>query len=246
MDARGATTQMGFSDDDEPPQRRPVQPFVSGRGLPLIPRTLLVGAVVAVVAFISGIALGTALSDAQPRPSLAPVAPTTTLQSTSQPSTAGRAPTVQDGTYRLPLGQAHLVARVEAFFAAYNAGKLADVMAFLDEAPHLSDCNYRTGEVVFVDGRAAIETYLRERFAEHDKWEVRLFNENAQNDQLVGVEPVQRQNRTLRALGVPGAVKRDFALSFVIVFAPDHEHISDVVFGTMGASPGVVERLCEP
>jgi hypothetical protein len=135
---------------------------------------------------------------------------------------------------------------VADFFTAYNAGELEAVMAFLDEAPRLTDCDYRTGSTVVVEGRAAIETYLRDRFAEHDNWVVQLFNENPQNFEVVGVEPLQRQNETLLALGAPGAVKRDFGIAFNIVLAPDLEHISVVGFGTEGASPGVVEQLCRP
>jgi hypothetical protein len=199
-----------------------------------------------VLAFFSGIAVATSMIDGQPRLSPAPVRPTPTAPSTLLPSAPGPAATVPPGAYRLQLGEVYQVARVADFFAAYNAGDLKAVMAFLDQAPRLSDCDYRTGKVVFVDGRAAVEAYLRDRFADHDTWVVQLFNENPQNFDLVGVEPLQRQNDTLLALGIPGAVKRDFAISFSILLAPDHEHISAVGFGTIGASPGVVERLCQP
>jgi hypothetical protein len=135
---------------------------------------------------------------------------------------------------------------VADFCTAYNAGELEAVMAFLDEVPRLTDCDYHTGSTVVVEGRAAIKAYLRDRFAEHDNWVVQLFNENPQNFDVVGVEPLQRQNDTLLALGVPGAVKRDFGTALSIVLAPDHEHIAVVGFGTEGASPAVVEQLCRP
>lgn len=231
---------------DELPQTYPVRPREPGRGLPSIPPTVLVGGAVVIVAFISGIALGTSLTDGAPRPSPAPVGLTPTASSTPLPSAGGPASTIPPGAYRLQLGEAYQVARVADFFTAYNAGELEAVMAFLDEAPRLTDCDYRTGSTVVVEGRAAIETYLRDRFAEHDNWVVQLFNENPQNFEVVGVEPLQRQNETLLALGAPGAVKRDFGIAFNIVLAPDLEHISVVGFGTEGASPGVVEQLCRP
>jgi hypothetical protein len=230
-------------DVDESPQPHPVRPQVTGRGLPLIPRVVLVGAIVVIVAFISGILLGTSLPDSRSRPSPSAIGPTPTAPATSPSSVTRPAATVAAGEYRLQPGEAQQVARVADFFAAYNAGDLKAVMAFLDDAPRLSDCDYRTGRVVFIDRRPAVEAYLRARFAEHDNWVVQLFNENPQNFQLVGVEPLQRQNDTLLALGVPGAVKRDFGGALSIVLAPDHKSISIVGFGTQG---GNVERLCRP
>jgi hypothetical protein len=232
-------------DDDGRPQPHPVRSDVSGRGLPLISRSVLVSTIVALFAFISGVGLGTSLTDGQPRPRQAPFGPTPTAPS-PVPSAAGTTAVVPPGAYRLQLGEANQIAHVADFFTAYNAGDLDAVMTFLDAAPHLSDCDYRTGEVVSIDGRAAVEAYLRDQFADHDNWVVRLFSENPQNYELIGVEPLQRQNDTLLALGVPGAVKRDFGVSFHILLAPDHEHISDVGFGTMGVSPGVVEKFCQP
>ncbi len=234
-------------DVDNRPRLHAVRPDVTGRGRQVIPRAALVGATVALVTFISGIAVGTSLTDAQPRSSPAPVGPTSTAPSTPLPSAAGPAGTVPPGAYRLQLGEVYQVACVADFFTAYNAGELEAVMGFLDEAPRLTDCDYRTGSPVIIEGRAAIEAYLRDRFAEHDNWVVQLFNENPQNNfEVIEFEPLQRQNDTLLALGVPGAVKRDFGIALSIVLAPDHDHISVVGFGTEGASPGVVERLCRP
>jgi hypothetical protein len=246
LEVYGPTMPTDLPDGGGTPRVLPVRPDVSGRGLPLIPRAVLVGATVAVLAFFSGIALGTALTDGQPRPSPAPVGPTPTAPTTPQASTAEPAVTVPPGAYRLQLGEAYQVAWVADFFTAYNAGELEAVMRFLDEAPRLTDCDYRRERTLVVEGRAAVEAYIRDRFAEHDNWVVRLFNENPQNFDVVGVEPLQRQNDTLLALGVPGAVKRDFGIALSIVLASDHEHISVVGFGTEGASPGVVERLCRP
>lgn len=238
----GATMPIDLP-DGEPPQGQPVQPQVAGRGLPLIPRTILVGCVVAVVSFIAGATLGSSLTDGPPPASPVPVGPT---PATPPPSVAGPAATVPPGAYRLQPGEAYQVAWVADFFAAYNAGQLEAVMGFLDETPRLTDCDYRTGSTVIVDGRAAVEAYLRDRFAEHDNWAVRLFNENPANFDVVGVEPLQRQNDTLLALGVPGAVKRDFGIAFSIVLTADHEHISVVGFATEDASPGVVQEFCQP
>lgn len=232
--------------DDAAPQVHRVRPDVAGRGLPLIPRAVLAGATVSLVAFIFGIALGTSLTDGQPRPSPAPIGPTPTAPSTPLPSAPGFPATVAPGAYRLQLGEVYQVAWVADFFTAYNAGELETVMGFLDDAPRLTDCDYRSGSTLVVEGRVAVEAYLRDRFAEHDNWVVELFNKNPQNYDVVGVEPLQRQNDTLLALGVPGAVKRDFGIALSIVLAPDHEHISVVGFATEGASPGVVEQLCRP
>lgn len=231
-------------DVDDRPRLHPVRPDV-GWGFPLTPRAVLVGATVAVVASISGIAIGTSLTDAQRLPTPAPVGPTSTAPSTPRVS-SGSAASVPSGAYRLQLGAAYQVAWVADFFTAYNAGEIEALMGFLDDAPRLSDCDYRSGSTVVVEGRVAVEAYLRDRSAEHDNWVVELFNENPQNYDVVGVEPLQRQNDTLLALGVPGAVKRDFGIALSIVLAPDHEHISVVGFATEGASPGVLGQLCRP
>lgn len=195
----------------------------------------------AVVAFVAGMTVGASVIDDQPRS-------TDTVPGTPTPSAnaSRQAPTIAPGVYRLQPGEVEDVARVADFFTAYNTGDLKAVMMLLSLAPQLTDCDYRTSEVVFIDGRAAVEAYLRDRFAEHDSWAVELFNWGPQDTDVVGVEPLQRENDTLLSLGVAGGVKRDFGVSLTIRLTSDDRRISIIGFATVGASPGVVERLCQP
>lgn len=204
------------------------------------------GVVVAAVAFISGVALGASVSDGQRRPNAPTIDPTSTVLATPAASASQQVTSVAPGAYRLQPPEVYELARVADFFRAYNTGDLKAVMALLDHAPRLSDCDYRTGSLVLIEGRQAIEAYLGDRFAEHDSWVVELFNENPQSVDLVGVQPLQRQNDTLLALGVPGGVKRDFGVSLSITLASENRDLSVLAFANDGASPGAVGRLCRP
>jgi len=152
-------------------------------------------------------------------------------------------PPVPLGIYHLNQRVANEIAIASRFYAAYNAGQLATVMSLLSAQPQLVDCDYVTRSTVTIDGRSAIETYLRARFAEHDRWIVEFYNEDPANDRVVAVVPLLRESDLLLRLGASGGMKRSFPVDFYLAFSPDGLHIELVAWSTM---PGDVTTLCSP
>lgn len=152
---------------------------------------------------------------------------------------------VPTGAYRLAPGDAYRLALAADFFGAYNEGRLSAITRVLGPDPILTDCNYLTGTIVVVRGRAQLESYFRDQFADNDNWAVEFFNEDPGNYDTVGVRAVQRQSSTILALGAAGGVKRDFDASLALVLEPDHEHISVVGLATVGAIHGRLDSLCQ-
>ena len=207
----------------------------------MLPRTAVLVLVVAVAAFMVGVAVNPTrvvapnLSGPTPSPALSTVLATPTL--TAAP-VAPSSP-LPVGVYHITQPEANAIAIASRFYAAYNTGRLATVMSLLSAAPHLTDCDYATHSEVILDGRTAIEAYLRARFAEHDQWTVEFDQENAANSRdLVVVLPLQRSNDTLRRLGAPGGVKRSFPEDFYLAFNPDGTHLDAIAWNTMSASVG--------
>jgi len=146
--------------------------------------------------------------------------------------------------YHLTQPEANDIALASRFYAAYNTGQLAAVMALLSAAPQLTDCDYATRAAVSLTGRSAIESYLRARFAEHDHWIVEFYQENpASTYAVVVVLPLERSNDTLRRLGAPGGVKRSFPEDFYLALSPDGAHLDDLAWNSMSGS---ASALCSP
>ena len=221
---------------------------MGGRGLPLLPRTVVVAAVVALVAFLAGLQLSPTREVVVPAPSPSGAAPSASppaAPATPAPPVAlvTAAPPLPLGVYHLTQAEANEIALAARFYAAYDAGQLATVMALLSAEPHLSDCDYATHAEVSLAGRSAIERYLRARIAEHDRWSVEFYQENPANSLgLVVVLPLERSNDTLRRLGAPGGVKRSFPEVFYLAFNPDRVHLDAIAWYTMSGSGG----LCNP
>jgi hypothetical protein len=152
----------------------------------------------------------------------------------------------------LPLGAYHLteieasqLAQVSRFYVAYNAGRLATVMALLLARPILFDCDYATHTIVTLDGRGAIEAYLRSRFAEHDRWTVEFYQDYSTDERQVVVMPLQRANDTLLRLGAPGGVKRSFPVLLSLYFDLDRTHLDAISWRSV-MGPQTVTQLCSP
>jgi hypothetical protein len=239
---------------DERPNLAPLSPTMSGRGLPLPPRILVVSVIVALVAFAVGLQVNPTNVLTLPAPSGAlPSAtpqgtPLTTSTPTMTPTPPPPTPVVPStplpvGIYHVTQRMANEIAIASRFYAAYNAGQLAVEMSLLSPTPQLVDCDYMTHALVTVAGRSAIAIYLRARFAEHDHCIVEFYNENPANDGLVLALPLQRTNDTLRRLGAAGGVKSSFPVDFHLAFSPDGLHIESIGWDTM---PGDATALCSP
>jgi hypothetical protein len=232
---------------DERPNLAPLSPRMSGRGLPLPPRLLVVSVITALVAFGVGLQVNPTRVVTLPAPSAVP--PSSALRSTPLATPAPTDTPVVPPT-PLPVGLYHVTQRMAneiaiaaRFYAAYNAGQLAVEMSLLSPTPQLVDCDYMTHALVIVAGRSAIAIYLRARFAEHDHWIVEFYNENPANDGLVLALPLQRSNDTLRRLGAAGGVKSSFPVDSHFAFSPDGLHIESIGWDTM---PGDATALCSP
>jgi hypothetical protein len=231
---------------DERPNLVPVTPKMSGRGLPLPPRLLIVSMIVALVAFAVGLQVNPTRIVTLPAPTAAP--PSIALGSTP-PATPALIdvpvvpPTQPVGIYHVTQRMANEIAIASQFYAAYNSGQLAVVMSLLSAQPRLVDCNYTTHAPLTVAGRSAIATYLRARFADHDHWTVEFYNEDPANDRVIAVVPLLRESDLLLRLGASGGIKRSFPVDFYLAFSPDGLHIELVAWSTM---PGDVTILCSP
>jgi hypothetical protein len=231
---------------DERPNLAPVSPRMSGRGLPLPPRLLVVSVITALVAFGVGLQVNPTRVVTLPAPSAVPPLATlgTPLATSTPTETIVFPPTLLPvGIYHVTQRMANEIAIAARFYAAYNTGQLAVEMSLLSPTPQLVDCDYMTHALVTVAGRSAIAIYLRARFAEHDHWIVEFYNENPANDGLVLALPLQRTNDTLRRLGAAGGVKSSFPVDFHLAFSPDGLHIESIGWDTM---PGDATALCSP
>jgi hypothetical protein len=210
------------------------------------PWTAILVLVVAVAAFMAGLQVNPTRV-VTPTPSLSGPTPSpvsSAVLATPAPTGTPVAPPslLPAGVYHLTQPEANEIAIASRFYAAYDAGQLATVMSLLSAAPHLSDCDYATHGEVTLDGRSAIEIYLRARFTEHDRWTVEFYQENPANSYVV-VLPLQRSNDTLRRLGAPGGVKGSFPEDFYLAFNPDRAHLDTIAWNTMSGSVGA---LCSP
>jgi hypothetical protein len=224
----------------------PITPKMSGRGLPLPPRVLIVSVIVALVAFAVGLQINPTRVVTLPAPTAAP--PSFALGSTP-PATPALIdvpvvpPTQPVGIYHVTQPMANEIAIASQFYAAYNSGQLAVVMSLLSAQPRLVDCDYVTHSTVTVDGRSAIETYFHARLSDHDRWTVEFYNEDPANDRVIAVVPLLRESDLLLRLGASGGIKRSFPVDFYLAFSPDGLHIELVAWSTM---PGDVTILCSP
>ncbi len=105
-----------------------------------------------------------------------------------------------------------------AFFDAYNAANLNDVLAFIDEKGQISDCDFLTNKPVLYQGKKQITNWLRQRFADHDQFvvgEVNASNSGA------GVVFARRTSDILRTLGYAKGIVPNFAAKIAMVWGSD-------------------------
>lgn len=220
-----------------------------GRRVPLPPRTAVALVVVALAAFVAGMQVSPTREVVAPVPTASTSSPSPAVP--SAPALLPSAPPIVTpvsppplGVYNLNEREANEIALAARFYAAYNAGQLATVMALLDPQPQLSDCDYATRSTVSVSGTNAVERYLQARMAEHDHWTVEFQQLNpAANFAVVVVMPLERSNATLRRLGAPGGVKRSFPEDLFIALSADGSRIQNIAWNTMSGSTA---SMCSP
>jgi hypothetical protein len=233
--------------NDERPDLAPLRHRMRGLGAPLPSRTAALVVAVALVAFVAGLQVSPTrvVTVTAPAPSGSPTSALASEQGAFAPTATPVAlpSPLPVGVYHVTQAEAAGIALAARFYAAYNAGQLATVMALLSAQPVLVDCDYVTGRLVSYAGRSAIEAGLRTRFAEHDRWTVEFYQENPGGNGQIVVIPIERSSDTLRHLGAPGGAKQSFPEDFYLGFSPDHAHFDVIAWNTMPASVGA---LCSP
>jgi hypothetical protein len=144
--------------------------------------------------------------------------------------------------FSLSSQQAEEVSAAVRFVNAFNARDLEGALALVASNAVVSDCDYRRVQPVSFTGRRSISTWLRRRFADHDKLTAsRFYNENSA--QLVGtlaVDYTRRSSDTLRALGFRRGIVPLIASK--LVFSTSAPRIVAFANGPVGGSP----EACRP
>jgi len=143
----------------------------------------------------------------------------------------------QGGGFTLSAIRARQVSTVVRMIDAYDAGRLDDLLLLLDDGIGWSDCDYKTVALVDLVGRAQVVTYLRQRFADHDRFEIAsVWNQNpgADGALTVGVDFSLRASDTIRALGFPNGIRPAFASK--VIFDSTGGRITAFANGPYGGS----------
>lgn len=139
-----------------------------------------------------------------------------------------------------------VVATMQGFFAAYNAGQLDRALSYFTDDAGVSDCDYAAGDWVNMQGKADVADWIRGRIADHDRFTVAgFFNENpGAGLEVVGVTYARRTSDTLRTLGKPGGITPESGTK--VILTPDGKRIRAFANGPYGASREVIARECRP
>ena len=136
----------------------------------------------------------------------------------------------------------HDVSRLDAseavlfrFVDAYNAGRLDDAMALVDDTIVGSDCDYRTISAFSERGAAEFRGWLAARIADRDRLLGATIESSAD---ALAVSFRERWSDTLRGLGYPNGIAPKLAAK-VAVF---DGRIRAFAFGPLGGD----QDLCRP
>jgi len=164
-----------------------------------------------------------------PLPTQMPLAPTATV------------PQIGGTLFSVDAQQAREVATVMNMIQAYNAGQLAEALAFFDESIGYSDCDYRAIQTVSGRGRDEATQWLQRRFSDHDQQTVRrIENTNTASGLVVAVTYTSRASDTLRSLGFPNGIEPQLATK--VIFTQTRDRIMAFANGPYGGS----SELCRP
>lgn len=139
-------------------------------------------------------------------------------------------------TGRFPQGEATL----SSLFRAYNAGRLDEVLALVDDEVVWGDCDYREVKAVGLTGKARLAEWLRRAFADHDHLEVFLIEIAPGAPPVGAVTYSRRTSDTLRALGFPNGITPRFGTK--VVLTPTADRVITFANGPTGGP----HELCRP
>jgi hypothetical protein len=175
------------------------------------------------------LALALAGCGAAARPSSSPAADAADVRPTTAPAGGARLSPA-------PRGEAVVAAMLDA----YNAGRLDDVLALLDDGVTWSDCDYRAGAAVGFAGKAEVADWLRQRLAERDRLEVGTIEGSSGNPPVGAVNYRRRTSDSLRALGFPDGIAPKIGTKVALTSGGDR--IDVFANGPLGGSP----EACRP
>lgn len=153
-------------------------------------------------------------------------------------------PTVRSGVlFEVSGEQAAIVDLIIRFVTAFNAADLTAAEGLLKGDASVSDCDYASEGLVTASTPAAIRTWLRARFADHDHLVIgRIFNMNPDSDRAVGVDFANRTSEAIIRAGAPSGIVPQ--VSAKVVVDPTGMRIAAFANGPGGAAPADVRRLC--
>lgn len=166
-------------------------------------------------------------------------APTVSEASSSPNPAASPEPNV----FAVSGAQATQVDLVVRFVAAWNREDVGGALAVLTPDIQVSDCDYRTHEVVEAAGQSAVRSWLLARFSDHDRLEIgRIFNANPDSSSAAGVDWANRRSTTIAALGAPNGIRPE--LSAKVGFEESGSAIAGIANGPGGAPAAQITRIC--
>ena len=122
-------------------------------------------------------------------------------------------------TFSLTARQAKEIQVVSEFIDAFNGRKLKSALAAFTTSPAyvgyvgVSDCDYRHGTATSFTGRAGVQTWLHQRFADRDHLTVSRIADEAVDQPIGGVvvEYSRRTRRSIAAAGFPHGIRPKLA-----------------------------------
>ncbi len=98
--------------------------------------------------------------------------------------------------------------------------------------PVLSDCNFKASTPIDLHGWPRIESWLEQRFAAHDRFQIsRIANYNPADSLVAEVTFARRTSDELSALGAPHGIVPKIAAKVVFT---RHDAIQKVAMGPVG------------
>lgn len=147
---------------------------------------------------------------------------------------------------RLTHVQARASATIVAFLDAYNSGQLERALGQMTADIRLSDCDYRSGNAVLLEGHEQVRAWLRERFADHDALVLAelQFGEPSEVGGSFGaaLSYERRTSDTLRSLGFPDGIKPRLATKAILAGGGDRL-VAFVNGAALAAGPHPVCRV---
>jgi hypothetical protein len=125
-------------------------------------------------------------------------------------------------------GAVHYVETVRGFIDAYDAGRYADAIAYIDDRILFSgDCDYENGRSYYISDHESATYWLKARIADHDRIDILRFVDLQDGGSTIGVE-IERSSDTIRARGYGPSVRPRIPL--FVRFSPDGRRIMQLAY----------------